>query len=180
MTTEATTLETKASPWWVHLILGVLVILVGIALLAAPAKTVFMLTYALGFYWIFSGILTLVGMFIDHSAWGWKLFMGLISILAGMAIVQYPLISAVALPKIFILILGIQGLVVGVIGLIMAFKGGGWGAGILGALSVIFGIILIANYSAPGMVVTLIWVAAIFAIFGGIAQLIQAFRQMAQ
>jgi uncharacterized membrane protein HdeD (DUF308 family) len=180
MTTEAMTLETEKAPWWVYLMGGILAIILGVALFAAPARTAVMITYAFGFYWIFSGILTLVGMFIDHSAWGWKLFIGILSILAGLAVVQYPLISTKVLPQIFILILGIQGLIVGTIGLIMAFKGGGLGAGIMGALSIIFGIILIANYSAPGMVITLIWVGAIFAFLGGIVLLFQAFRQMAK
>jgi len=154
-------------------------IVVGILLLTAPVKTTFVLVLALGFYWIVGGIFTLVGMFVDHSAWGWKLFMGLLSIVAGTAILRYPLMSAVAVPQVIVLVLGIQGLIVGTIGLIMAFKGGGWAVGILGALSIVFGLILIANYSAPGMVLTLIWVAAIFALVGGLFQIFQAFQQRA-
>jgi uncharacterized membrane protein HdeD (DUF308 family) len=169
--------ETKQAPWWVTLMGGILNIIIGVLLLTAPAKTAYLLVVALGFYWIFSGIFTLVAMFVDHSAWGWKLFMGVLSILAGLVILRYPLISTLTIPTILILFLGIQGLIVGIISLIMAFRGGGWGAGILGAISIIFGVILIANFSAPGMVVTLIWVAAIFALFSGIVQLFQAFRQ---
>ena len=179
MTTEAMAFETKQTPWWVILMGGILNIVVGILLLTTPIKTTYLLVLALGFYWIVSGIFTLVGMFVDHTAWGWKLFMGILSILAGLVILRYPIISSLTIPTILILLLGIQGLIVGIIGLIMAFRGGGWGAGILGALSIVFGIILIANFSAPGMVLTLIWVAAIFAIVGGIFQLVQAFRQRA-
>jgi len=176
MSTDAMSFETKQTPWWVILMGGILNIVVGILLLTAPVKTTFVLVMALGFYWIVGGIFTLVGMFVDHTAWGWKLFTGLLSIVAGLVILRYPLISTLTIPSILILLLGIQGFVVGIIGLIMAFQGGGWGAGILGALSIIFGIILMANYSAPGMVVTLIWVAAIFALVGGIFQLVHAFQ----
>jgi uncharacterized membrane protein HdeD (DUF308 family) len=179
MSEEAMQLETKQVPWWLVLMGGILNIVVGILLLTSPVKTAYTLVVVLGFYWIFAGIFTLVGMFIDHSAWGWKLFMGVISILAGMAILRYPIISTLVIPAIFILILGIQGLVVGILGLVMAFKGGGWGAGILGALSIVFGCILIANYSAPGMALTLVWVGGIFALIGGVVQLIQAFRMRA-
>jgi uncharacterized membrane protein HdeD (DUF308 family) len=179
MTTDAMSFETKQTPWWVILMGGILNIVVGILLLTAPAKTAFLLVVALGIYWIVSGIFTLVGMFVDHTAWGWKLFTGVLSILAGTVILRYPLISTLTIPSIFILLLGIQGVIVGIISLIMAFQGGGWGAGILGALSIVFGAILIANFSAPGMVVTLIWVAAIFALVGGIFQIFQAFRQRA-
>jgi uncharacterized membrane protein HdeD (DUF308 family) len=137
------------------------------------------LVLALGFYWIVGGIFTLVGMFVDHTAWGWKLFMGLLSIVAGTVILRYPLISAVTIPSVIVLMLGIQGVIVGIFGLIMAFKGGGWGAGILGALSIVFGLILMANFSAPGMILTLVWVAGIFAMVGGLFQIVHAFQQRA-
>jgi uncharacterized membrane protein HdeD (DUF308 family) len=61
--------------------------------------------------------------------------------------------------------------------LVMAFQGGGWGAGILGALSMVFGFILMFNYWRLGSVVALVWVTAVFALVGGIIQIIQAFRQ---
>jgi uncharacterized membrane protein HdeD (DUF308 family) len=177
MTADAMAFETKQSPWWVTLLGGILNIIIGILLLSTPAKTVFLLVFALGIYWIVSGIFQLVAMFVDHTAWGWKLFIGLLSIIAGLLILRYPLMSALTIPSILILVLGIQGVIVGIVSLIMAFKGGGWGAGILGALSIIFGLILMFNFTSPGMVVTMVWVAAVFALVGGIFQLFQAFRQ---
>ena len=59
----------------------------------------------------------------------------------------------------------------------MAFKGGGWAAGILGALSIIFGIILLLNPVASA--VALVFVAGGFAIVGGIASIVMAFRYRA-
>jgi len=179
MSTEAMTFETKQTPWWLILMGGILNVVVGVLLLSAPVKTTFVLVLALGFYWIVGGIFTLVGMFVDHTAWGWKLFMGLLSIAAGTVILRYPLISAVTIPSVIVLMLGIQGVIVGIIGLIMAFKGGGWGSGILGALSIVFGVILMANFSSPGMVLTLVWVAGIFAMVGGLFQIVHAFQQRA-
>jgi uncharacterized membrane protein HdeD (DUF308 family) len=179
MTASATDFETKQSPWWLILLSGILSVIVGVLLLTVPAKTVFALTLVLGIYWIVQGIFTLVGMFMDHSAWGWKLFIGVLSILAGIAILSYPIYSAVALPALFVLILGIQGLIYGIVMLIMAFKGGGWGAGILGALSIVFGLILMSNWASLMAVVTLVWAAAFFALFMGLIQIFQAFRQKA-
>jgi len=173
----ATTLETKQTPWWLILLGGIVSIVLGILLLTVPVKTVVALVFVLGFYWIISGIFTLVGMFIDHTAWGWKLFTGILSIIAGIVVLRYPLISAVTIPQIIVLLLGIQGLVVGVVMLIMAFKGGGWGSGILGVLSIIFGLILVANFSSLASAAALVWVAAIFLIIGGIVQIFQSFRQ---
>lgn len=175
MSTEAMSFETKQTPWWLILMGGIFNVVVGLLLLSAPVKTTYVLVLTLGFYWIFAGIFTLVGMFIDHSGWGWKLFSGLISFAAGIVILRYPIISTLTIPSILILILGIQGIIVGVLGLVMAFQGGGWGAGILGVLSIGFGVILCANYTSPGMALTLVWVAGIFALVGGIFQIFHAF-----
>jgi len=173
----ATDLETKQSPWWLILMGGILNIIVGILLLTVPVKTVALLVFALGIYWLISGVFILVGMFVDHTAWGWKLFMGVLSILAGIVIIRYPLISTLVVPALLILLLGIQGLIVGIINLVMAFKGGGWGAGILGVVSIIFGILLILNWNEPAWVASLVWVAGIFALVAGVLQIFQGFRQ---
>ena len=180
MTASATSLETKQRPWFLSLMGGIIAFVVGAMLLWAPTHTklelYLFLVSVLGFYWIFTGVLEIVQMFGDHSAWGWKLFMGLVSIIAGSYIVMYPVLAAAALPKIFVLILGIWGLMQGIVMLIMAFKGGGWAAGILGVLSIIFGAILIGNYSAPGMGLTLVWLAAVTGVVGGIIMIVQSFR----
>ncbi len=176
-----TALETRPRPWGFLLIQGIAMVIIGAILLWAPAKdrieTYLLLVNLLGIYWIVAGVLDLVHMFTDHSAWGWKLFMGLISIAAGTYIVAYPVAAAVALPKIYVLFLGVWGLVQGTVALIMAFKGGGWGMGALGVIGIIFGGILIANYTAPGMGLTLIWVAAIWALVGGFFMIVRAFQQ---
>jgi len=72
-------------------------------------------------------------MFVDHTAWGWKLFIGIISILAGGTILAYPVAAALALPQVLVVGAGLLGIMEGIILLVMAFKGGGWSAGILGA-----------------------------------------------
>lgn len=171
------TFETKQYPWWLLLLGGILNIIVGILLLTNPVKTVVVLVWVLGLYWIIQGIFTLIGMFLDHSAWGWKLFIGILGILAGIIVLRHPIASAAAIPTILVLLLGIQGVIVGIVSLIMAFRGGGWGAGILGAISIVFGIILIINFASPGVVAAFIWVAGIFAIVGGGIQIFHAFQQ---
>jgi uncharacterized membrane protein HdeD (DUF308 family) len=175
--TEAMTFETKQYPWWLLLMGGALNLIVGILLLTNPAKTVTAFVWVMGIYWFVQGIFVLVAMFIDHSAWGWKLFMGLLGIAAGIAVLRHPVASAAIMPMILVLMLGIQGLIMGTISLVMAFKGGGWGAGILGVISIFFGLILIGNYANLATVVTFIWVAAMFALVSGFVQIVQAFGQ---
>jgi uncharacterized membrane protein HdeD (DUF308 family) len=177
MTADTWEFETERSPWWLILMAGVLNLIVGILLLANPGKTAIALVWVLGLYWFVQGIFVLVAMFLDHSAWGWKLFMGVLGILAGIVVMRHPIASALVVPSILILLLGIQGLVMGGISLVLAFRGGGWGAGILGALSILFGIILILNYANLTTVLTFIWIVAILAIVGGIFQIVVAFQQ---
>ena len=177
----ATSMQTKDRPWWLLLIQGIFLVVIGAVLLWSPAKTkvntYLILVAALGFYWVFAGILDLVSMFTDHTAWAWKLFIGIVSILAGGSILMYPVAAGVMLPKIFVLVMGIWGLMYGTILLIMAFRGGGWAAGILGALGIFFGIVLIVNYSSLGAGLAMIWSAAVLAVIGGIAMIVQGFRQ---
>ena len=110
------TFETKQYPWWLLLLGGILNIIVGILLLTNPAKTVLALVWVLGLYWLIQGIFILIGMFVDHSAWGWKLFMGILSILAGIVVLRHPIASTAVIPSILILLLGPLSISVGVIG----------------------------------------------------------------
>jgi uncharacterized membrane protein HdeD (DUF308 family) len=178
---EAVQVQTNQRPWWMTLISGILAVFIGAVLLWGNFTTkvelyMFLVTF-LGIWWMIQGVVDIVSIFTDHSMWGWKLFIGLISLAAGFYIVSYPVVSAVSLPKIFVLVLGIWGLMYGVILLIMAFQGGGWGAGILGALGIIFGLALMANYAVPGMGLGMIWTAAVFALVGGGIMIFQAFKQ---
>jgi len=171
MTTAAWELETREHPWWLDLMAGIFNLIVGVLLLTNPAKTTVALTWVLGFYWFAQGILVLVGMFLDRSAWGWKLFIGILGTLAGIIVMRQPIASAVAIPSILILLLGIQGLIVGGIALVTVFQGGGWALGILGVLSILFGITLILNYANLATVLTFIWIAAFLSTASGIIQI---------
>ena len=178
---SATSMQTKQRPWWMTLIMGILAFVVGAILLWAPAKnkvdTYQLLIAVLGIYWVISGIVDIISMFVDHTAWGWKLFMGIVSIIAGGYILMYPIAAAVALPRIFVLILGLWALFQGIILLVMAFKGGGWGTGILGIVEIVFGFILMGEYGKLGSGIAMVWAAAVWGLIGGILMVIQAFRQ---
>ena len=168
-------------PWWLTLMNGILAVVIGGVMLwgsfANKVETYIFLVYFLGFWWIFQGIFDLVAIFMDKSMWGWKLFMGIVSIIAGSYIVMYPGIAGFALPKIFVLVLGIWGLIYGTALLVAAFQGGGWGAGLLGAMGIIFGLALMGNYYMPGMGLAMVWTASVMAFIGGFVMIFQAFKQ---
>jgi uncharacterized membrane protein HdeD (DUF308 family) len=161
-------------PWWLVLIEGIAALLIGAFLLAQPAATTLVLVQFLGWYWLIGGILSIVTIFIDSTRWGWKLVSGIIGILAGFVIIQSPLWSAILVPTTLVWVMGIFGIVIGVISLIQAFQGGGWGVGILGALSILFGLFLMFNPLAGAL--ALPFTLGIFGIVGGIAAIIMAFR----
>jgi uncharacterized membrane protein HdeD (DUF308 family) len=168
------TQEKPLIPWWLILIEGISLLIIGGLLLMNTGKTTLILVQIMGVYWIISGIFQLINMFMDHTAWGWKLFAGIIGILGGLVILSQPIMSTIIVLKVAIFILGIQGIVYGSIGLYQAFKGAGLGAGILGALSILFGIILLANSWIAAA--TLPWVLGVFAIVGGIMAIAAAFK----
>jgi uncharacterized membrane protein HdeD (DUF308 family) len=137
--------EESGFPWWLVLLEGIAAAIIGLFLLTAPGATLFVLVQVLGIFWLVGGLFRIVSIFIDTSLWGWKLVGGVLGILAGIVVLQHPVWSSVLVPAIYVIILGIQGLVLGGVNLVMAFRGGGWGIGILGALSIVFGLVLLFN-----------------------------------
>ncbi len=167
--------ESRGFPWWATLIQGIFSLIIGLLLLTNPLATTLVIVQFIGIFWLVSGIFGLVGIFVDSSLWGWKLFIGIVGVLAGLSVMQHPLWSTFLLPTVLVTILGIEGLIMGVFGLIAAFQGGGWGAGILGALSLLFGLLLLGSPLAAGL--ALPWVFGVLGIVGGIAAIVVAFQQ---
>jgi len=172
---QAQSADTK---WWVPLVMGIVSILFGLLLLSHPAGTSIWIAWLVGIYWLIGGVMNLVSLFVDRTQWGWKLALGVLGIAAGMVVIEAmgenPLLATVGLASIYVWILGIQGVIFGIIQVIQAFQGGGWGVGILGVVSVLFGALLIGNAVVASM--ALPWVFAIFAIAGGIAAIVLATR----
>ena len=173
-TEEALELETKQVHWWLVLIEGIVAILLGGLLLVRPGFTWVAMIWVLGLYWFIKGIFMIVSIFLDRSMWGWKLFSGIVGILAGIIIIQHPVGGTVVVSATFIILMGIGGLVMGIINLIQAFSGAGWGVGILGVLAILLGIFLLANTFVSAL--ALPWVTAIFLLIGGIAAIVMAFQ----
>jgi len=174
MTEAAMSSEEKLVPWWVVLIQGIAAVIIGVLLLVNPRITTVVLIQFLGIYWFIVGIIDIVRIFIDSSMWGWKLFSGIIGILAGIAIIQYPLWASFLVPSVLVWVFGFFGIIIGIIGLIQAFQGAGWGAGILGILRILFGLLLIFNALYASL--TLPFIFGILAIVGGLAALVMAFQ----
>ena len=167
-----------SAKWWVPLIMGIIAIVFGLLLFTNPAMTSAWIAWFIGIYWLISGVMHLVTIFFDRTLWGWKLFSGILGIFAGVivleAMVQAPLLTTIGLASIYVWILGLQGIIFGFVQIIMAFKGEGWGVGLLGVLSVVLGGLLVANAVQASLVLP--WVFGAFAVIGGIAAIVMAFQ----
>jgi len=161
-------------PWWFLLIEGFVAIIIGILLLMNPLKMSVLLVQVIAVYWLIKGIVSLVSLFVDRSAWGWKLFIGIIGIIGGYVLIQHPLGGTAAVAQAFVIVLGIQGIFMGIVEIVQAFQGAGWGVGILGALTTIIGIWLLGNVWVSARILP--WVLGILAIIGGIVAIVYAFR----
>ncbi len=161
-------------PWWLFLIEGIASIIVGLLLLTNPAVTIIVLVQFLGIWWLVGGILDIVSMFVDSTAWGWKLFSGIIGIIAGIVILQHPFLAAIGVTQIVVIVVGILGIMQGIMGLIGAFQGGGWVSALLGVVSIAIGLLLIFNQLAAGIGLWLL--IAILALAGGVIAIWQAFQ----
>lgn len=173
MTTYADS-EGATFAWWLVLLEGIFTGMFGFLLLTSPGATLLLLVQVFGFYLLIGGILRIVSIFTDSSLWGLKLAVGIIGIVAGIAVLEHPLWSTIAVPAYIVYIIGFLAIFQGAGGLIQAFRDSGWGAGTLGILSIIFGIIVLLNPLIG--VVALPFILGGFMLAGGIAAIVVSFR----
>ena len=171
--TAGVTAGPQLFPWWATLIMGIVTLILGAFFLYKPYGTLFVLVTFLGAYWFVTGLIGLISLFWDRTNMGLKLLFGFLGLIAGLAILTYPLYAAFVVPFIFIIMIGVWGLIMGFVALFGAFKGGGWGAAIIGILLIIFGLVILAN---PYITVAVLpFILGVFGIGGGIALIIGAF-----
>ena len=172
----ATAVDAAEFPWWVVLVEGIFALIFGLFLITAPGATSVFLVTVLGFYWLIRGIFSIIEIFIPNTGthWGWLLFMGILGIIAGMVVLRNLGYATVLVGTFIIVFLAIDALIMGIMGLIRAFTGGGWGPGILGILTIIIAIFLFTNLL--GAVLALPIVLGAFLIVGGIVAIFYSFR----
>ena len=166
--------QERELPWWLVLIEGISLVILGLFLLSKPGMTSVIVVQFLGIYWFISGIFKIISIFVDSELWGWKLFAGIVGIIAGIVVIQHPLWSTAVVGNTLIVLLGIGGIIMGGVSIYQGYKGAGLTTGILGVISLIMGIVLLLN--AWAFTISLPWVLGIFALVGGVATIVAAFR----
>jgi len=167
-----------SSIWWLFLLQGIAGIILGAMLITAPGMTTLVLVAFLGLYWLIMGVLALVRAFVDRSVpWIWSVLIGIIGILAGLSVVKHPLLAAIGVPTAIVVILGVQGLIMGVVEIISAVMGAGPGSFIVGAIYVLVSLLLLGSPIAAALAVPFVF-GALF-IIQGVAMIVLAFRARA-
>ena len=155
--------------WWSVLLEGIIAIIVGIFLLYEPIATTILLIQILAIFWLVEGIFSFIRALVFTRDGKWKLLSGILSIIAGAVILMYPVISPYIVLRLLIIFIGILALVNGAVIITSALKGGGWGTGILGALTIVLGLLLLTN-SLAGIII-LPWIFGVFFVMGELEQL---------
>jgi uncharacterized membrane protein HdeD (DUF308 family) len=129
----------------------------------------------LGWYWLIKGIFSFTAVFHPEakSHRGWLIFNSVLGIVAGIAVLDHPLISAIFVPAVLVTLIAIAGLLIGFNDLFAAFRGAGWSMGLLGIVSVLIGAALLGN-TVIGVAV-LPYVIGVIEVVGGLIAFVVAF-----
>jgi uncharacterized membrane protein HdeD (DUF308 family) len=163
-------------PWWLLLIEGIVGVILGLFFLTVPAATTVTFVRVLGWFWLIGGILSLVTLFTGEVGGSrvWRLLESILGIIAGFLVLEHPLLAAITIPTILVIIMGIIGVLIGGVYAYEALTGAGWGAGILAAISLILGLILLSSPLLSAMALPFIF--GVWLLVGGIAAIGGAFR----
>lgn len=169
--------------FWVVLLRGILAIVFGILVFAAPDAVALVIGIWIGAWLFVDGILTIVNANTARKAglsWGWELTAGIIFIIVGLLIFIAPLAFAMLSGVLVLWFMAFGMLLRGIFSLASkSYRG--WSK-LLGVIDIIFAIILmIVVFTSPAAAVTaLLWVIGVYAILFGIFLIVMAFMARSQ
>jgi len=162
--------------WWVVALRGLAAIIFGVLAFAWPGITLAVLVLFFGAYAIVDGVLALYSAFRSRGehVWG-PLLEGIVGIGAGLVAFFWPGITALAL----VFVIASWAILTGVLEIYAAIRlrqviNNEWALVLSGALSVIFGILLVAQPGAGAL--ALVWLIGLYAVIFGIGLLVFAWK----
>jgi uncharacterized membrane protein HdeD (DUF308 family) len=173
--------DALGSLWWLPLLRGIMLIILGGYALVHPLMTAVVLAQVIGFFVIADGVIAIVaGLFGEVPSRGWTIVRGLLEILVGIFVFAHPVFSAALTGKVVLTVVAIGAIISGVMEIIAAIRdrkeiqGEGW-LMLGGVLAILFGLLILA---APflGLSQLIVRVLGAYAIFFGIAMIVFAFR----
>lgn len=171
-------LETLARYWWAFILRGVVAILFGIAAWVWPGLTLTALIILFGAYALVDGIFAVVAGILsarENRRWWTEVLVGVAGIVAGIATWVWPGLTALAL----LYLIAAWAIASGVFEIAAAIElrrviDNEWALGIGGALSILFGLLLILFPGSGAL--GLLWLVGAYAILFGIALIVLGWR----
>lgn len=169
----ASMMREVARNWWVLLLRSIVAILFAGMALFLPGLTLVTLVLLCGLYFVIDGLMALV---LGGRARAWGLLIaGAIGVIAGILTFMYPGLTALAL----LILLAAWAIAKGVFEIAAAIHlrrelTHEWLLITGGALSILFGVVLLINPAAGAL--AMVWLIGAYALVFGIIMLIAAFR----
>jgi uncharacterized membrane protein HdeD (DUF308 family) len=172
-------LPSETGHWWALALRGAIAILFGLAALLRPGIALQALILLFGAYALVDGVFAIVGIFggTRGGTPRWLLLIeGIAGILAGLIAFVLPGLTALVL----LYLIAAWAIITGIFEIATAIRlrreiRGEWALIIGGALSVLFGVILIV-VSPFAAILSLVWLIGVYAVAFGIMLLITAFQ----
>jgi uncharacterized membrane protein HdeD (DUF308 family) len=163
--------------WWVFLVGGLASVVFGILAFASPGLALFVLAMFFAASVLVDGFFSIAGSVQNREKDGWwiLLLIGLLGVLVGGFALLNPPVSMLA----FIYIVAFQAILLGVFLAMLGYEvrkatTREWILYLTGALSVLFGILVLVNPMAGGF--TIVYLVASWAIVIGVLKVVFAFR----
>ncbi len=165
-----------ATIWWLPLVRGIFLVILGIYAFFYPAMTVVALTQVLGIFLIADAVITLLAALGGQvSPRGSALLRGVIELLVGILVVANAALLAGITATVILYIVAISSIVLGILEIMAARKlNAEYTPYILGAVAILFGILVLIAPLAFGQL--FVRVFGIAAIVQGIFLILLAFR----
>jgi uncharacterized membrane protein HdeD (DUF308 family) len=164
--------------WWIMALRGLFAVIFGLIALLAPRIALLALIYVFAAYALVDGGVAVITAIQERDLlyrWGWILFEGILSILAGIIAFANPALTA----QVLLYIIAVWAIVTGVMEIAAAFAirefvSREWVLALAGILSVVFGILLFIYPSAG--ILSILWLVGIYGIVFGVLFLVRAFQ----
>ncbi len=173
-------LETISRHWWVVLLRGAILIVLGVYALLMPGVTLAMMVWVLGAFLVVDGVVAMIAAALGKmEPRGWIIVRGAIVLLIGIAILSWPAIFGAVAAMVLVYFVAIGLVINGVLEIVVAvrdrksIKGEGWLI-LSGVLLVLFGIVIAGVPLLAAEV--MIRVAGVFAILFGATVVTIAFQ----